>query len=324
MLRIGQVEPSATADGKYTDGSVAGGIAATRLRAAAFNAMQEELANIVESAGMNLNPNDMTQVLSALKKQFLSRKNPFADIKADGEAAVTTALSNLHLVGGVAGDAVGRLVGIQKITSSKTYTPTPGTKFAVVEMVGGGGAGGSPAQNGAGFTSGSGGGSSGCYVRFLVDLSAISSVNCTIGASGITAAQSPGGMGGDTSFGGFATALGGYGGLLLSSSNSANRIFGMSPLRTNFGSISNASLLDFDNGSTGGDAIILSSGARAGVGGKSRLSGNTFGPGNDTAGIDATTYGGGGSGVVATNSSIGTNLLGGKGAGGVIIIWEYA
>ena len=38
MLRIGQVEATATQDGKYTDGSVAGGIAATRLRAAAFNA----------------------------------------------------------------------------------------------------------------------------------------------------------------------------------------------------------------------------------------------------------------------------------------------
>ena len=95
MLRIGQVESSATADGKYTDGSVAGGIAATRLRAAAFNAIQEELANIVESAGMTLSPDDMTQVLTALKKQFLSRTNPFADIKSDGTAAVATALSNL-------------------------------------------------------------------------------------------------------------------------------------------------------------------------------------------------------------------------------------
>ena len=98
MLRIGQVESSATADGKYTDGSVAGGIAATRLRAAAFNAIQEELANIVESAaGMSLDPDDMTQVLAALKKQFLSRSNPFSDIKADGAAAVASALANLGL-----------------------------------------------------------------------------------------------------------------------------------------------------------------------------------------------------------------------------------
>lgn len=70
MLRIGQVESSATVDGKYTDGSVAGGIAATRLRAAAFNAMQEELAHIVESTGVVLDVDDTTQVLVALQKIF--------------------------------------------------------------------------------------------------------------------------------------------------------------------------------------------------------------------------------------------------------------
>lgn len=97
MLRIGQVEATATQDGKYTDGSVAGGIAATRLRAAAFNAMQEELAHIVESAGLALDINNMTQVLKAIQKLTLSRANPFADIKSDGAAAISTALTNLGL-----------------------------------------------------------------------------------------------------------------------------------------------------------------------------------------------------------------------------------
>lgn len=100
MLRIGQVEATATQDGKYTDGSVAGGIAATRLRAAAFNAMQEELAHIVESAGLALDINDMTQVLKAIQKLTLSRANPFADIKSDGAAAISTALTNLRLGAG--------------------------------------------------------------------------------------------------------------------------------------------------------------------------------------------------------------------------------
>ena len=106
MLRIGQVEATATQDGKYTDGSVAGGIAATRLRAAAFNAMQEELAHIVESAGLALDINDMTQVLKAIQKLTLSRANPFADIKSDGAAAISTALTNLDL-----GEAAKRDVG---------------------------------------------------------------------------------------------------------------------------------------------------------------------------------------------------------------------
>ena len=97
MLRIGQIEPTATSEGKYTDGSVAGGIAATRLRGAALNALQEELAHIVEEAGLSLDVNDMTQVLTGLRKLFLSRTNPFADIKADGVEAVASALSNLGL-----------------------------------------------------------------------------------------------------------------------------------------------------------------------------------------------------------------------------------
>ncbi|WP_249528551.1 gp53-like domain-containing protein [Escherichia coli] len=104
MLRIGQVEATATQDGKYTDGSVAGGIAATRLRAAAFNAMQEELAHIVESAGLALDINDMTQVLKAIQKLTLSRANPFADIKSDGAAAISTALENLGLTNAIIGD----------------------------------------------------------------------------------------------------------------------------------------------------------------------------------------------------------------------------
>ncbi|WP_251134751.1 gp53-like domain-containing protein [Escherichia coli] len=107
MLRIGQVEATATQDGKYTDGSVAGGIAATRLRAAAFNAMQEELAHIVESAGLALDINDMTQVLKAIQKLTLSRANPFADIKSDGAAAISTALTNLGL-GDIAKAGVGK------------------------------------------------------------------------------------------------------------------------------------------------------------------------------------------------------------------------
>lgn len=106
MLRIGQVETTATSDGLYTDGSVAGGVAATRLRAAAFNALQEELAHIVEEGGFALSIDDTTQVLKALKKLFLSRSNPFGDIASDGPDAIATALSNLQL-----GEAAKRDVG---------------------------------------------------------------------------------------------------------------------------------------------------------------------------------------------------------------------
>lgn len=241
-----------------------------------------------------------------------------------GKSTIADILTYLGLLGGINSSAVGRLLNVQKISSSQAYTKTPGAKFGIVEVVGGGGAGGSPAQNGSGYTSGSGGGNSGCYVRFLVDLSSVDSVSCIIGAGGTPVAQQEGGMGGNTAFGSYATVLGGNGGLLLASATSTNRIYGMSPPRGNFGSINNAVLLDYNYGGLGGDALIMSYGARAGVGGASKLGGQTFGPGNDTPGINATTYGGGGSGVVATSATNGTNLLGGNGAGGVIIVWEYA
>jgi len=125
MLRIGQVEATATQDGKYTDGSVAGGIAATRLRAAAFNAMQEELAHIVESAGLALDINDMTQVLKAIQKLTLSRANPFADIKSDGAAAISTALTNLGL-----GEAAKRNVGTGANQIPDMSSFTSGTGWA--------------------------------------------------------------------------------------------------------------------------------------------------------------------------------------------------
>ncbi|MFZ5335779.1 hypothetical protein ACOY9O_02540, partial [Enterobacter asburiae] len=105
-----------------------------------FNAIQSELLNILRAAGLDPDKMDNTQILAALKKLFLSRSNPFGDIKADGEAAIATALANLGL-----GDGTGRLINVQTFTASGTYTPTTGTKFVIAEVLGGGGGGGSNA-----------------------------------------------------------------------------------------------------------------------------------------------------------------------------------
>lgn len=58
MLKISDVEPSTALDGLFTDGNVAGGISPTRLVAAWFNVIQTELVNVVESSGMDLDPDD--------------------------------------------------------------------------------------------------------------------------------------------------------------------------------------------------------------------------------------------------------------------------
>lgn len=74
-----------------------------------FNIIQSELINILRAAGLDPDKMDNTQILAALKKLFLSRSNPFGDIKADGAAAIATALSNLGL--GDLGTASRRNVG---------------------------------------------------------------------------------------------------------------------------------------------------------------------------------------------------------------------
>ncbi|MGS3510457.1 gp53-like domain-containing protein [Citrobacter portucalensis] len=62
-----------------------------------FNIFQTELLNILKEAGINPDKANHAQLLAAMKKLLLSRSNPFGDIKADGPAAIATALANLHL-----------------------------------------------------------------------------------------------------------------------------------------------------------------------------------------------------------------------------------
>ncbi|WP_249415187.1 carbohydrate kinase [Citrobacter sp. RHBSTW-00903] len=307
MLRIGQVEPSATADGKYTDGSVAGGIAATRLRAAAFNAMQEELANIVESAGMILSPDDMTQVLTALKKQLLSRANPFADIKADGTAAIAEALSNLGLVNN---GAVGRLIGMQIIKTSGTYTKTPGAMFADVIAIGGGGGGGWATSTGN-YNAAGGGGGGGGMARGLFNLSAISTVLVTIGAGGnggIASKMTNGTQGGATTFGSYLSASGGQpGNGCTASGSSASCGMGGQGGTSTVGAI-------LCNGYAGLPGVMATPTAVGGTVG-SGLGGGSFisGPGG---------YGAGGNGAATISGN--QNVNGGNGSAGVVIVMEYA
>lgn len=303
MLRIGQVEPSATADGKYTDGSVAGGIAATRLRAAAFNAMQEELANIVESAGMILSPDDMTQVLTALKKQLLSRANPFADIKADGPAAVAAALSNLGLAD--ANGAVGRLLNVVKFTGSGTYTPTHGTKSIIVEAIGGGGASGNLTATGPGQNAISAAGSNGAYAKARYT-SEFSSVNVTIGAGGTIngGGGGNGGNGGNTVFGSLLTCPGGKG-----------------------SGVGQANVPPFNNGAAlpseppSGSGIIVSTRGPYSSWPTVVAAGNGSNFANSIS-SPLGQYGLGGDGVASDTSQAAKNGI--TGSTGYVIIWEYA
>lgn len=306
MLRIGQVEATATQDGKYTDGSVAGGIAATRLRAAAFNAMQEELAHIVESAGLALDINDMTQVLKAIQKLTLSRANPFADIKSDG--AVAVALANLGL-----GDGTGRLINVKTFTSSGTYTPTAGTKFVVVEVQGGGGGSGGVPATGSTSVAASGAGGAGAYAKAYIT-SGFSSVSVTVGAGGAAGSSSgsDGGTGGTSSFGSLVTCPGGTGG---GSTGSVAVSFPTSRGgSTETAAPTGGNIISSKGKAGSGSTVVNGTVGNFGTGAASQFSAGG-------AGGDGENGSGGGGWINFVSQSARPGYVGGK---GLVVVWEYA
>lgn len=318
MLRIGQVEATATQDGKYTDGSVAGGIAATRLRAAAFNAMQEELAHIVESAGLALDINDMTQVLKAIQKLTLSRANPFADIKSDGAAAISTALTNLGL--GDASGYVGRLLNVQVFYNSGIYNPTPGTKKVIVEMVGGGGGSAGSRAAASGNISVGGAGGAGSYAKgqFTQNFSGVQITVGTKGAGG-TSSGPYASDGGTSSFGSLITAAGGSAGQPAGPANSF-------PFSTVAAVVSaganNANIIGTPGQGASASIAVSAAVVIESTGGSSQFGAGGFITAFNAKGVNGSGYGAGGgpSKVSGGNAAV----AGGDGSQGLVIVWEYA
>lgn len=109
----------------FTRGTPQTGTPATDLDDDYFDAIQEELAGIVEASGEALDKTKRNQVLTAMKALLLSREHPFADIKADGAAAIAEALSNLQLresFTGVVGQAVNQKISLVSASASATFT----------------------------------------------------------------------------------------------------------------------------------------------------------------------------------------------------------
>ncbi|HCG2926686.1 TPA: SGNH/GDSL hydrolase family protein [Escherichia coli] len=98
------IPPINSPDNLFHDGNPVTGALGTIVTADWLNDVQDatrgvqfELLYILQEAGIDPDKATTTQVHSALKKLFLSRSNPFADIKADGVDAVAAALENLGL-----------------------------------------------------------------------------------------------------------------------------------------------------------------------------------------------------------------------------------
>lgn len=206
--------------------------------------------------------------------------------------------------------AGGGIVGMQLITASGTYTKTAGTNKAIAFATGGGGGGGGNTTS----NTASGGGAGATAISF-VDLSAVSTVACTIGAGGTggVANGGSGGAGGSTSFGSHATAGGGSPGTGTAGSNGGRDAAG------GLGGTASVGLVKLA-GNPGINSLYLNGGTGGGSfwggGGRGGAHGDLYGA--PTSGGAGLSYGAGGGGGDGPPSA------GGAGASGCILVIEFA
>lgn len=296
----------------FTRGNPQTGTPATDLDDDYFDMLQEELCSVVEASGASLEKERHDQLLTALRALLLSRKNPFGDIKSDG--TVKTALENLGL-----GDGSGRLIQCQVFKSSGTYTPTKGTRFIIVEIVGGGGAGGGCQVGYPNNAACGGGGMSGEYVKARVDNPTVTTV--TIGYGGTGASASVGAPGGATSFGNTIIAKGGLGGNVLAE-GTAPGVVGPYGAYTEPG-FTGANIIGSGSGYSSPGVRYSGSLAMGGPGSDSILGAGAGSQAIVGEGINANGHGGGGGGACVYGGAT-QQRAGGSGMAGIAIIWEYA
>ncbi len=251
--------------------------------------------------------------------QFIS-DSAAVDVLDNGTPA--TILANLKK--GMTSLTPGRLIGVQIITSSGTYTPTPGAKTGKVRGVGGGGGGGGCPSTSTGQQACANGGLSGGYAEVQFDITA-SSYAVTIGAAGAAGTKTPtaGGDGGSTILAGIVTIPGGPGGGAGAASTSTVTVgnIGASSI---FPTVSSGKTLISLPPAPGEPFITLGSSAQQQRGGRggSNLLGVGGAPGSGSPGVAGKGYGSGGGGCSQYASNAGD--VGGAGMPGILIIEEYA
>lgn len=216
--------------------------------------------------------------------------------------------------------APGRLIGRRFLVGSGQYVPTPGTRWIIVRMVGGGGGGGGTTGGGTGTANGSGGGS-GAYLEF--DVVAVSAVrnglfSCGAGGAGGSTSGGNGGTGGDTTFtinGVTYTAKGGTGGTGQVNTTAAHA---PTPGRRQGG----GSAVQIVVGEDGERGVYAPSDGYfwGGAGGSNPLGTGGGTVNGDNVGLPGSGFGGGGGGASATT----TARAGGLGAIGGILLLEFS
>ncbi|MFQ6285497.1 hypothetical protein ACLMPM_08855 [Yersinia enterocolitica] len=304
-----QVDKFGAGKNGFTRGNPQTGVPATALDDDYFDAVQEELAGIVEAADITLKKTDRAQVLAAIKlligsetsTKYLKVASNLAEIKAAGAVAVTATLANLGL------SDVAHLPSVQTMGARMVSYLTAGTfTFIVPDGVtrirarvvgGGGGAGGSAAAK-----SGGGGGAGG-YSEDWITITAGQVLSITVGASGA------GGTAGNAGTAGSVSSVSGY---LSASGGAFGDAGGAGTGAGGFGGAGTGGSIN-TVGSDGTDGATTAT-VGSGVGGGSVLGGSTRSGGT---GRNSLSIGGGGAASYTLASQ-----NGGNGHAGAVIL-EY-
>lgn len=230
-------------------------------------------------------------------------QSPTSDEKAAlAGAGAAPSSSNKYLTAGDIDDnSIFVPPTVNVYTSSDTWTKDAGLKYVVVEVVGGGGGG--QGVNGSGSGDCGAGGGGGGYSRKLIAASALGSTETvTVGAAG-AGTYGAETAGGTSSFGAHCSATGG------------------SPGGGSAGGAGGAGASGDVNAEGQGGMSSDSGNGNSGSGGSSVLGGGGKGGDTETTGDSGGAYGGGGAGAVDLGA--GSDVNGGAGAAGVVIVTEY-
>ena len=277
--------PSATPDHLFTEGSPTAGVPATQVSASWMNDVQENLMAVLSAAGVTPTKGRAQDLLDA-----------------------------------ILASANGRLLNVQVFNASGTYTPTPGMKYAIASVQGGGGAGAGATVPSAGNASIGAPGNPGAFAKGKILAAEIgASKPVTVGDGGVANVSGNGGNGGISSIGSLITAAGGAGGTMLNNAAVPN----VSANSSTSGSPTGGDIFEGVGLGSGLSLALTTTTIYGGAGGAT-----TFGPGGpfnsvNNGGNAGEGYGSGGSGV-GINSSSGSGLPGGEGKDGIVIIEEFS
>ena len=209
----------------------------------------------------------------------------------------------------------------QFLTSGTSYTPPPGCRAILVELLGGGGGGAGAPTAAVSAAAGGGGGGAAYASKYFNNIDG-SSLTYAIGGGGAggAAGANVGGDGGNTTFAALGitvTARGGRGAQTMAAASVTPDVTGIFQgyLSTN-GDVNGA------GGPTTPGIVLSATRAVSGNGGSTLWGGGGVGRASALAGGAGIGLGSGGGGGTVINGS--AAVAGGNGADGAILVWEFS